>query len=76
MIAPSVAARFERLTGLELPEHLQERFRNASPDMDWNVIRWALGDEITDQLIELNEPQGFQPIGDVVGNILKRIGVH
>lgn len=69
-----IAARFEQLTGLELPAHLAGHFRLAPPDMDWSDIRFALGDEIADQLIELNEPRGFRPIGETVDKILKRIG--
>jgi 5,10-methylenetetrahydrofolate reductase len=76
MIDPALAQRFEQMTGVECPEHLHELFRCSSVDLDWRQIEIALGNDIADQLRELNELRGFRPIGETIEQILKRIGVQ
>jgi 5,10-methylenetetrahydrofolate reductase len=74
MIDPALAERFEQMTGVEVPEH--DLFRCSAVDLDWRQIEIALGNDIADQLRELNEPRGFRPIGETIEQILKRIGVQ
>jgi 5,10-methylenetetrahydrofolate reductase len=76
MIDPALGERFVQLTGVEVPEHLHDLFRCSAADLDWRQIELALGNDIADQLRELNEPPGFRPIGETIEQILKRIGVQ